>query len=173
METSQIKELMKDEEYGFINKTDKDFIVAFDDEMSRLGYTSNGKIGNGFCWGKYMIIYTRSGVKSQKSYARIYIQENGTSHLRMYFSDVDKHAQTIEDAPDYIQKAFTGGFGACKHCHNMKEDGTCSHRKVYTVNATTYEICDGFAFYFLKPDTNRIPEYLKLFTAFYPERKRK
>jgi hypothetical protein len=111
---------MKDEKYGFINKTSKNFISDFDNKMSELGYTSNGNIGNGFCWGKYMIIYTKSGVKSQKSYARIYIQENGSLCLRIYLSNVDKHRETIESAPEFIQKAFTNGFGACKHCHNQK-----------------------------------------------------
>lgn len=41
----------------------------------------------------------------------------------MYFSNVDKHKQVIEQAPDYIQHAFTDDYGACKHCPNMKEDG--------------------------------------------------
>jgi hypothetical protein len=168
-----IQDFMKHEKYGFIKKTSKDFINNFDNIMSELGYTSNGNIGNGFCWGKYMIIYTKSGVKSQKSYARIYIQENGSLCLRIYLSNVDKHKEAIESTPEFIQKTFTNGFGACKHCHNQKEDETCSHRKSYTIADTTYEKCDGFTFYFTNPDTSGIPEYLKLITTFYPERKRK
>lgn len=93
--------------------------------------------------------------------------------LRMYFSNVNSQKQAIEQAPDYIQHAFTGNYGACKHCHNMKEDGTCSHRKSYTIHNQQYELCDGFAFWFFSPDLAGIPEYIKLFLAFYPDKKRK
>lgn len=173
MEKQSIEDMIQDKKYGFINKEGKDFIADFDSEMVRLGYTSNGNISNGFCWGKYMIIYTKSGVKSQKSYARIYIQENGSTCLRMYFSDVDKHREAVETAPEFIQKAFASEFGACKHCHNKKDDGSCMHRKSYTIANAAYEKCDGFTFYFTNPNSSNIPEYVKLFTAFYPERKRK
>lgn len=173
MEKHSIECLMQDEKYSFINNTGKVFIADFDNEMNKIGYTSNSNICNGFCWGKYMIIYTKAGVKSQKSYARIYIQENGSVYLRMYFSNVDKHKETIEKSPDFIQNAFTSGFGACKHCHNQKEDGICSHRKTYTLNSVKYEICDGYAFYFKNPDSARIRDYVRLFKTFYPEKKLK
>ena len=119
-----------------------------------------------------MIIYTKADVKSKKSFARIYLREDDLI-LRMYFSNVDKHRQAIEQAPDYIHQAFTGDYGACKHCHNMKEDGSCSHRKSYTIHGKQYEFCDGFAFWFFSPDLARIPEYIKLFLAFYPEKRKK
>lgn len=165
-----MKELLKNEAYGFVSAKDKEFIVAFDTEMERLGYTCHETIGEGYCWGRKMIIYTKKGVKSKKSYARIYIRENDLI-LRLYFSHVDKQRQFIEQAPDYIQKAFTGDFGACKHCHNMKEDGSCSHRKSYTLHGKDYEICDGFAFWFFSPEIGQIPEYVKLFLSFYPLKK--
>lgn len=167
-----MKEILKDEAYSFVSSKDKEFIIAFDAEMNRLGYTSNKTIGDGYCWGRKMIIYTKDGVKSKKSYARIYLRENDLI-LRMYFSNVDKQRQAIEQAPDYIQSAFTGDYGACGHCQNMKVDGSCSHRKSYTINGKRYELCDGFAFWFFSPDLSRIPEYIKLFLFFYPERKRK
>jgi len=167
-----MKTLLKDEAYGFVKDRDKDFIIAFDSEMERLGYTCDNSIGDGYCWGKKMVIYTKAGVKSKKSYARIYIKEYGLI-LRMYFSNVDKHRQSIERSSGHIKDAFTGGYGACKHCHNMREDGGCSHRKTYTIHDRQYEFCDGFAFWFFEPDTARLPEYIKLFLEFYPERKRK
>ena len=34
-----------------------------------------GKIGSGYCWGKYMVIYRKSGVKSENVYARIYMRD--------------------------------------------------------------------------------------------------
>lgn len=173
MEKRSIMGLMQDEKFDFVNATGKAFITNFDNEMNRLGYSTNSGIGNGFCWGKYMIIYTKSGVKSQKSYARIYIQKDGSMYLRMYFSNVERHKEAIENSPEFVQIAFTSGFGACKHCHNQKIDGVCSHRKTYTLNSVKYEICDGYAFYFKNPDSSRIPDYISIFKVFYPERKRK
>lgn len=167
-----MKNLLKDEAYRFVSSKDKEFITVFDAEMNRLGYTCSQTIGDGYCWGRNMIIYTKAGVKSKKSYARIYLRENDLI-LRMYFSNVDKQRQAIEQAPDYVQQAFTGDYGACGHCHNMKEDGSCSHRKSYTIHSKRYELCDGFAFWFYSPDLLKIPEYIKLFLAFYPEKKRK
>ena len=167
-----MNDLLKSKEYDFVNDKDKQFIVAFDSETQKLGYTCNRTIGEGYCWGKNMIIYTKAGVKSKKSYARIYLRDNDLI-LRMYFSNVNSQKQAIEQAPDYIQHAFTGNYGACKHCHNMKEDGTCSHRKSYTIHNQQYELCDGFAFWFFSPDLAGIPEYIKLFLAFYPDKKRK
>lgn len=172
MGKKRMKNLLEDEAYSFVCSKDKEFIVAFDAEMNRLGYTCNQTIGDGYCWGRKMIIYTKSGVKSKKSYARIYLRENDLI-LRMYFSNVDKQRQAIEQAPDYVQQAFTGDYGACKHCNNMKEDSSCSHRKSYTIYSKKYELCDGFAFWFFSPDIIRIPEYIKLFLAFYPEKIKK
>lgn len=134
-----------------------------------MGYTSNGIIGEGYCWGRKMIIYTKSGVKSKKSYARIYLRDNDII-LRMYFSNVEKHSDYIGYAPDYIQMSFTGDYDKGGHCHNMNEDGTCSHRKSYTIRDKKYEFCDGFAFWFFSPDIDNLPEYLKLFHTFYPDK---
>lgn len=167
-----MKDLLEDKTYSFVNSKDKEFITAFDAEMNRLGYTCNQTIGDGYCWGRKMIIYTKAGVKSKKSYARIYIRENDLI-LRMYFSNVDKQRQSIEQAPDYIRQAFTGDYGICGHCHNMKEDGSCNHRKSYTIYGKHYEFCDGFAFWFFSPVLARIPEYIKLFLTFYPKKKQK
>lgn len=161
--------LLEEEAYRFVSAEDKRFIVAFDNEMNRLGYTCNKTIGDGYCWGRKMIIYTKAGVKSKKSYARIYLREHDLI-LRMYFSNVDKQRQVIEQAPDYIQHAFTGDYGTCGHCHNKKGDGSCSHRKSYTINDKRYELCDGYAFWFCCPDVAKIPEYIKLFLAFYPQK---
>jgi hypothetical protein len=82
-----MEDLLKEETYSFVSPRDKKFIIAFDAEMDRLGYTSNQTIGDGYCWGRKMIIYTKAGVKSKKSYARIYLRENDLI-LRMYFSSV-------------------------------------------------------------------------------------
>lgn len=128
-----MRDLLKKETYDFVSAEDKAFITAFDAEMERLGYTCNQTIGDGYCWGWNMMIYTKAGVKSKKPYARVYLRENDLV-LRMYFNNVDKQRQVIEQAPDYVRQAFTVDYGACRHCHNMKADGSCSHRKCYRIH---------------------------------------
>ncbi len=161
-----MKEVLARKIFSFISKENIEFITAFNLEMETLGYTSNNIIGPGYCWGKYMIIYNKTGVKSKKSYARIYIRDNDLV-LRLYFSNIDKNREIIEQAPEYIQEAFTGKFPNCDHCHGKKE---CIHQKKYTINNNIYIICDGKAFWFFKPTLKQLPEYMKLFTIFYPSK---
>lgn len=164
--------VLTQERFAFVQAHDKSFISAFDYEMKNLGFDFGGDIGSGYCWGKYMIVYKKTGVKNSKSYARIYIRENGIV-LRMYFSDVDAHYEYIEKAPDHIQDAFIRQHGTCNHCHNQESDGTCGHRKTYTLLDRLYEKCDGFTFEFNKVDVSKLMDYIKLFTEFYPPRKKK
>lgn len=119
-----------------------------------------------------MMIYTKSGVKSKKSYARVYLRDEGPV-VRFYFSDVDAHRQFIEQAPAHIKEAFTREHGKCDHCHNQKDDGSCKHRKSYTIDGTLYEKCDGITFEFWQPGIEKIPDYTAIFTEFYPARKKK
>lgn len=163
-----MKEVLSQQTFDFVKSCDKDFIVAFDDEMNTLGYTCGGSIGDGYCWGKYMIVYTKAGVKSKKSYARVYIRDEDIV-LRLYLSNVDKYSSEIGQAPGFIQQAFTGEFPSCDHCHDKKE---CIHQKRYIIHGTSYEICDGKAFWFFQPDMTRMPEYMKLFKMFYPQKRK-
>ena len=43
-----MNDLLKSKEYDFVNDKDKQFIVAFDSEMQKLGYTCNRTIGEGY-----------------------------------------------------------------------------------------------------------------------------
>lgn len=45
-----IENLLQDEQYSFIQPTDKEFICAFANRMSEIGYTFNDKISDGICW---------------------------------------------------------------------------------------------------------------------------
>lgn len=160
-----MENLLSAKEYDFISAKNKAFITAFDEAMDGLGYTSGGQIGNGYCWGRYMVIYTKQCVKSKKSYARVYIQDEGLV-LRLYFSNIDKHREAIEHAPAFIREAFTGEFPTCDQCRPA-----CTHRKCYTISGRDYEVCDGRAFWFFRPALEQLPEYLDIFTTFYPTKK--
>lgn len=159
-----------DERFNFIARSDKDFILAFDSQMGRLGYGYGDQIGSGYCWGRYMLIYTRQGVKSKQVYARIYIREECIV-LRLFLNDIDRHRKFLENAPGFIKDVFTGPHGACQHCHNEKE-GKCKYRKTYTLDNRLIEKCNGLTFEFHDPDLEKLPDYLNLFTEFYPARSR-
>ena len=163
--------LLNEPRFDYVSTTDKAFVQAFDDEMTRLGYTHGGAIGDGFCWGRHMLIYRRQGVKSQTVYARVYLREADIV-LRLFFNNIDKQRAHIEQAPEHIKQVFTGPFGDCHHCHNEK-DGQCRFRKTYSIDDVLIEKCNGNTFWFFQPMQEKMPDYINLFTAFYPPRKQK
>jgi hypothetical protein len=111
-------------------------------------------------------------VKSQKVYARIYLRDEDIA-LRLFLSGIDKHRQYIEQASAHIKDVFTNEFSDCHHCHNQKEDGTCKFRKSYTLHGVFYEKCNGNTFWFFQSESEKMADYIGLFTEFYPARKQK
>lgn len=164
-----MKQQLLDSKYDFVCDKDKAFIIAFDEAIKEIGYESDGSIGNGYCWGRYMIIYAKTGVKDKKVAARIYIR-NSSIVLRLFFSNIDKHRTYVENAPEFIQTPFIGEHGDCHHCHNEK-DSKCKFRKSYTIHNLLIEKCNGAVFEFEKPDTDKLPDYMALLKEFYPTKK--
>ena len=164
----KVKDLLKQKQFNFVSQKDREFIVAFDDNMTKLGYDCGGKIGDGFCWGKYMLIYRKSNVKSKKVYARIYLRDKDIV-LRMFFSNIDKHESFILNAPKHIKEAFTGEYGNCSHCKH-EVDGNCKFRKFYHLGGQRYDKCNGLTFRFHEPTLTEMDDYIALFTVFYPEK---
>lgn len=163
-----ITEHMSEKQFDFIGSSDKQFIIEFTKALEDLGYTYGGEIGSGFCWGKFMLIFRKANVKSKKVVARIYIREDFIV-LRMFFSNVTKHAAYISTSPDFIKNVFTGDFGTCKHC----KGDNCKFRKDYEIDGVKFEKCNGTTFEFYDPRIENIPEYLALFQEFYPAKKQK
>ena len=161
--------ILTENRFEFISADHKAFILAFNSEIEKLGYDFGSQIGSGFCWGKYMLIYRKTGVKSEKVYARIYIRDTSIV-LRLFLNDIDKHRSFIEHAPAYIHDVFTGDHGKCNHCHNEK-DGKCRFRKTYTIDGRLIEKCNGVTFEFHEPSISKLKDYLALFTEFYPGKK--
>jgi hypothetical protein len=52
--------ILTEERFYIISDEDKAFMIAFDNEISKLGYSFGENIGSGFCWGNYMIIYSKT-----------------------------------------------------------------------------------------------------------------
>jgi len=164
-----MNDILRESRFNFVSHPDKAFMLAFNDEMTRLGYDFGQKIGSGYCWGNYMVIYTRAGVKSKQVYARIYIREPRIV-LRLFFNDIDRHRAYIENAPDHILEVFTGEQGACQHDRD-DGDGKCKFRKTYRLEDRLIEKCNGITFEFHEPSIQKLPDYIDLFTEFYPNKK--
>jgi len=161
--------ILTEERFDFISNDHKAFILAFNNEMTQLGYDFGDKIGDGYCWGKYMMIYRKSGVRSKNVFARMYIRE-ASIVLRLFLNQVDKHREFIENAPAYIKDVFVGDDGKCKHCHD-DQDGACRFRKTYTLDDQLIEKCNGITFEFHNPSLQKINDYIALFSEFYPRKK--
>ncbi len=164
-----MKNILSEERFNILSAGNKAFILAFDNEISKLGYSSGDNIGNGYCWGKYMIIYSKVGVKSKQVAARIYIREKSIV-LRLFLNKIDKHREYIENAQAFIKDIFTGEYGKCNHCHNDK-GGICKFRKMYTLDNNFIEKCNGITFEFWEPNLEKLPDYINLLKEFYPQRK--
>jgi len=167
--SAPVNEILQEERFHFVSDEDKAFIVAFDDELTRIGYDCGDTIGNGYCWGKYMLIYTRTGARSKQVYARIYIRENGIL-LRLFLNGIDKHREFIEKAPAYIKEVFTGEQADCKY-DRVDENGGCRFRKSYTIDGRLIEKCNGITFEFYHPNLQKLNDYLALFSEFFPKKK--
>ncbi len=157
--------ILSEERFNFISASNKAFIIEFNNELSKHGYDFGGNIGNGFCWGRYMIIYSKAGVKSKKVIARIYIRDTSIV-LRLYFNAIDKHKEYIENVKPYIKEVFTGEHGKCNYCHN-DNNGVCKFRKTYSIDNKFIEKCNGITFEFAEPNLEKLPDYLNLIKEFY------
>ncbi len=161
--------LMQEERFNFISPANKAFICSFNAEMNRLGYDFGGQIGPGVCWGKYMLIYRKTGVKSQNVVARIYIRDTSIV-LRLFLNQLDKHRPYLEAAPAYIKEVFVGPRADCRHDRD-DGDGSCKFRKSYTLDGRLIEKCNGETFEFHDPAAHDLCDYIALFTEFFPQKK--
>lgn len=164
-----MKDVLAEERFNMISEENKAFIIAFHHEITKLGYDFGGNIGSGFCWGNYMIIYSKIGVKSKQVAARIYIRENSIV-LRLFLNKIDKHREYIEKAPGFIKEVFMDEYGKCTHCRDYKSE-SCKFRKSYDLDNNNIEKCSGITFEFREPNLIKLPDYLSLLKEFYPIRK--
>jgi hypothetical protein len=160
-----MEKLLHEDRFNWLSADDKSFILAFAAVMTQFGYDCGGSIGSGYCWGRYMIIYGKTGSKSRPVLARIYMRDDGII-LRLYLNEIDKHRTYIEQkAPAYIRDVFTGSHGQCRHCPEKPGD-SCRFRKSYTLDGRLIEKCNGITFEFPKPDLARLPDYVDLLNEF-------
>ena len=157
-------------ELEHLSPANRAFVDAFDAAMGRAGYDFGGHIGPGYCWGRHMLIYRKTGAKSQNVAARIYIRDDGVA-LRLFLNGVDKHRAFLESSSAHVLEPFLNDYGRCGHCHNQKADG-CRFRKSYTLFGQSIDKCNGITFEYRAPQADRLDEYMALLTEFYPRRGR-
>lgn len=168
-EQKSMKDILLESRFDIISESDKAFILDFDEKIMELGYDFGGGIGDGYCWGKLMIVYSKTGVKSKKVIARIYIREDGII-LRLFLNNIDKHTEYIENAPEHIKEVFVGPNGNCS-CNPKKEN--CRMRKTYVIDNKKIEKCGGVTFEFSNPTVDQCQDYIHLLKEFYPVKKPK
>jgi|GEM_PF-328858 hypothetical protein len=168
----QMKDILSEDRFNIISETDKKFILAFDAAMfdRDWGLETNGHY-KGYMWGRFMFIYYKLGVRAKQVAARFYVREDNIV-LRLYFSGIDKHRAYIENAPPHIKDVFTGTHGDCEHCKDTEHKNSCKHRKIYTIEETVYEKCDGTVFEFWQPTIQKLPDYMALLDKFYASKKK-
>ncbi len=164
----RMEERLSEERFSSMAAADKAFIIGFDQGIQQLGYDFGGFIGDGYCWGQFMIVYSKTGVKAKKVAARIYLRENSIA-LRLFLSNVDKHRAYIEQAPAHIKEVFTNDQGRCS-CEPKKAN--CRMRKTYVVDGRSIEKCSGSVFEFSQPSLEKLPDYVNLLKEFYPIKSR-
>ena len=122
----------------------------------------------GYSWGKYMIIYGKTDVKSRPCPARIYIKNDGKVVLRLFLKNIDKHRQYIESAPSYIKESFAFEGGNCKNCMSA-----CKSMKIYTIDGQQFNKCCHKTAYFSNPSVEKLSDYMALYLEFNPIKKPK
>lgn len=154
-------DLLNSPEFDYVRDQDKAFITAFNNRMNELGYDCGNRIGPGYCWGRHMLIYTKTDLKSKNVVCRIYIRE-GEAVLRMFLKNIDAHRGFVEASPAHIKGPFIDGNARCNHC---KPD--CAFRKSYTIDGEAIDKCGGVTFEFRDTGADRIADYLALFEEFF------
>ena len=165
-----MKDILKEKRFDFISKENKKFIEEFTKQMNLMDYDFGETIGDGYCWGHFMVIYSRK----KKVIARIFIRDNGIriwggkEHkwekcivLRLFFSNIDKHMKYIENAPPHIKLPFLNDQGLCNDCGEK-----CHNRKIYSINGNQVKKC-GYVFTFTDPKTEYINDYVNILKEFY------
>ncbi|WP_066719618.1 hypothetical protein [Clostridium sp. Marseille-P299] len=166
-----MKTILEEKRFDIVSEKNKEFILAFNNEITKLGYDFGGNIGSGFCWGEYMVIYSKTGVKNKQVAARIYIRQNSIV-LRLFLNKIDKHREYIEKSKDFIKGVFMNDYGKCKHCRD-DEEGGCKFRKSYSLEEELIEKCNGFTFEFWEPNMDKLPDYINLLEEFYRLRRKR
>jgi len=164
-----VEKLLSEDKFNAVADSDKMFIITFDSEIEKFGYSCGGIIGKGGKWWQDISIkWAKVGIKTERLIARIYQRDNKLI-LRLYFNKIDKHRDYIENAPTHIKEIFTGSHGNCgfDKCPCKTNKLNCKFRKSYTLDGKAIHKCNGITFEVLHPDISKLPDYIDLLSKFY------
>ena len=166
-----IKTLLSDANHSYVSAKERTWLLAFETHMEQLGFKKI-LIGDFDRWGNDTVAFIKPNVKAKTYIVKISFDGQSVG-FRLYCRNVQKHQSYIESAPKHIHEIFTSDIGNCAHCAvggSVKTDGSCSHRKAYTIHGTQYAKCDGKVFYV--PDFSRYPveDLVSLIRQIYPQK---
>lgn len=169
-----MKTLLADANHSYVSAQERTWLLEFYNQMEQLGFEKI-LIGDFDRWGNDTVAFIKPNVKAKTYVVKIAFDGNSVC-FRLYCRNVQKHQLFIESAPKHIVEIFTGDIGNCGHCPvggSVKPDGSCSHRKTYTIHGNQYAKCDGKVFYV--PDFSRYPmeDMVALIREIYPMKKYK
>jgi hypothetical protein len=176
-----IAELLEEERFDFVSKENKKYIIEFTKEINSLNYDFDGDIRNSFERGNYQIIYSLNGIKGSRNIiARIFIRDDCKIELwgkevtfkkcivlRLYFSNINKHIDYIENAAMNIKERFINDSGLCKYCTEQ-----CYKRKMYKMNGKEIAKCADI-FEYIDPKINEINDFIGILKEFYGKKNSK
>jgi len=176
----EMKNLMGQERFNIVSEENKKFLIAFDEEMAKLGYEIY-EVADAYNWAKnwikakYMINYAVAGIKAKKLVTHVFIKEDGI-FLRLFAlkkganslntremarSVIAPHRAYIESAPAHIKELFTIKNSDCDHKHE-NANGFCWRLDTYTIDGVVYEKCVGKGLDFWNPTIEKLPDYINL-----------
>jgi hypothetical protein len=156
---SNIKKLLAEREIDIIPESDKEFLLAFDTSMGKLGYDFGAVIGGGSVENPLIINYVKFGTHGGTA-ARIYVS-GGKVILRLLPKKLTPHFKYIESAPVYIREIFTAHHDNCVSCAAQ-----CRTHKKYAVDGRFIQKCSPVRD--LKPSAEYLLDYMELFLEFFP-----
>jgi len=155
-----IEKVLSERGIEIIPEPDKAFLLAFDEQMDRLGYDFGAVIGRGTAKEPVIINYIKCGTHSSPA-ARVYVCE-GRVILTLFPKKLTPHFKYIESAPAHIKEIFTAHHDNCVSCATQ-----CRTHKKYAVDGRFIQKCNPYRD--LTPSLENLPDYIDLFMEFFPE----
>lgn len=166
-----MERLLLDGNHRYVSAEMRAWLIEFEDQMEQLGF-EKVVIGDFARWGTDTIAFIKPNVKAKTYIVKITF-DGKSVQFRVYCRNVQKHQSFIESAPKHIGEIFTSAVGNCNHCSVggcVKPDGSCSHRKTYTILGNQYAKCDGKVFYVPNFSQYPVEDYMALIREIHCKR---
>ena len=156
---TDIEKLLIERKLASIPIPDKAFLLAFDQEMEKIGYDFGTVIGKGTTDEPAIMNYVKCGTHNSPA-VRVFVSE-GRVNLKMLPKKLTPHFSYIESAPAHIKEIFTAYHENCVSCTTQ-----CRTHKKYAIDGRFIQKCQPDKD--LKPSLEYLSDYMRLFLEFFP-----